>query len=205
MKYFPQKGQLCVYLDPIDGTRYFKDGLKEFNIIATIADDEEIIGVAIFIPAYGLCFKAIRGNGAYLHTERDIQNGMQGKALNMAGNPEILVTYATPDLTEKLQNEFEIIDVASAYVPKRGCLSTNSVLLGQSAAIFSRGASVIDWGAIAFVVKEAGGAVSDFSGAPLPPITALSELRFPELLACRDRTLQQRIIKKFACSPQSVG
>ena len=36
MKYFSDDAELCVYLDPVDGTLFYKDGLDSYNVIATL-------------------------------------------------------------------------------------------------------------------------------------------------------------------------
>ena len=194
MKYFSENEDICIYLDPIDGTRYFQDNLKEFNIITTIANKTEILGALIFIPAYKVFFSAVRGIGSFIESEEDCSCGKSAKPLNTAKNGELIITYELDGICQSLREKFDVVDVAASYTPEKGCPSTNSILLGDSSALISRGPSLIDWGAIGFVIEQAGGIVSDFNGNALPPISNLTDLRFPELLICTTNDIQKRIL-----------
>lgn len=49
-KYIPQGKKYLITLDPINGTRYFKNGLSCYELILTFCSDQSIKGVMIYFP-----------------------------------------------------------------------------------------------------------------------------------------------------------
>ena len=72
------------------------------------------------------------------------------------------------------------------------------MLLGESSVIIGgERAGLIDWGALAFLAQEAGAAVSQWDGSPLPRLDALSGLYYSRLLICRDTEVQRRVLPRL--------
>lgn len=55
------------FVDPIDGTRSFAEGVPEFTISIALIDDGEPVLASIFNPATGEHFRAVAGAGATLN------------------------------------------------------------------------------------------------------------------------------------------
>lgn len=198
MKYFPANAELCVYLDPVDGTRFFQDNLARFNVIATVADQDQILGAACYVPKFDRFFRAEKNRGATVQNSQEALTAGKQQSLNLSDNPACIVTYDFPFVQKSLGDSFEVIDIASAYTPEKGCLSLNSILLRECSALIGREGGLIDWGAIAFLAQEAGTLVTDFKGKHLPQPSELIDNCYPELLVCKDWETQQKILEGLA-------
>ncbi len=198
MKYFPAHADLSVYLDPVDGTRYFEDKLDNFNVILTITDRHEIQGAICYMPGYDKFFRAQRGETARVQTGDEVLSGDPGKPLTLNAAAGIVLTHEQPIVRERLSPLFKVVDVNVEYNPPAACLSTNSILLGESCAIVGRNAGLIDWAAIAFIASEAGAIVSDWDGSPPPSLDQLSSLRYADLIAAATPEIHSRIVSLLA-------
>ncbi|NLF24297.1 MAG: hypothetical protein GX589_01385 [Deltaproteobacteria bacterium] len=193
MKYFPAEADLRVYLDPVDGTRFFRDNLPRFNVIATIADQDRVWGAACFVPRADKFFRAERGKGVTIQSSAQVLSGNGFERLDLSGNAEWIVTWEMPVVKQHLGKDFGVTDVNCDYTPETGCLCLNSILLGECSALIGRSGSIIDCGAIAFIAGEAGAVVSDFRGNDLPPPSQLVGLRYPEFVVCKDQEVWRRV------------
>lgn len=195
MKYFPQNAPLTVYLDPVDGTLFFQDGLDNFNVIATLADEQQILAAACYIPGHKKLFTAVRGAGTVVHDTQEGLKGGAGTLLDISKNPPVVLTYDQEEAVARLTKDFEVCCIAREYRSGQPCLGPNSILLQQSSVILGgQKSQLIDWGAIAFLVQEAGGIASTWRGNPFPPLNELPDMCFPSLLTCRDSIMHRRVV-----------
>jgi len=194
MKYFPGSAPLKVYLDPIDGTRYYQDQDKHFNIIATICSNEHIEAAVVYMPAFRTFYLANRGKGSYVRTVSDLHDGKKGSRLTLNTSGNTLVTYAADEVSEKFSSSFTVVNVGRDYTSESPCLSINSILMGDSVGIAGRGANLIDWGAIAFIASEAGGVVTDFAGREALHDAVQHPNIYPEIFIASDREILQSVL-----------
>ncbi|MGQ0561753.1 MAG: 3'(2'),5'-bisphosphate nucleotidase CysQ [Gemmatimonadota bacterium] len=169
-------------VDPIDGTRSFIAGRREFTISIGLSRAGRPVLAAVLNPATGELFTALAGRGAYAG-ERKLRVGSGGGPLVMvASRSEIARGYFS---------EYEIGGGGSGGgggYEVRGLGSTAyklcKVAQGEVAVFMSRGPKG-EWDLCGgdLIVREAGGLVTDLSGErlqynrPVPHITGVVAAR----------------------------
>ena len=140
-------------IDPIDGTTYFAQGMKEYGILVGLWEDGQMIGGAANFPEFGLVGAAERGLGTYVNGERVKVSdrvgsnssvwcwGSQYQSLNTVDAPMILPSMA-------------MLEVATGKY--------DGLILDTEAGW---GEYDIAW-AVA-IIEEAGGKITDGDGNPL--------------------------------------
>jgi myo-inositol-1(or 4)-monophosphatase len=165
----PQAATFWV-VDPIDGTSNFANGLPYFAVnIALQHDDQTLLGVTLELPARRLYF-AQAGGGAFVRTpdgrERPLRVN-QAADLNRAflstGFPYHRSEYADNNLAE-----FGYFLGTSQGVRCMGsaALDLVNVASGALAAYWEGWLKPWDAAPGALLVREAGGLVTDYRGAP---------------------------------------
>lgn len=199
MKYFPEKAPYKVYLDPIDGTRYYQDGSPLFNVILTVVHEQQIVAAVIAIPGQDAYYSGIRDQGTYCATREQAMAGEQGSAVVLDSTQETVLLNGMPNVA--LGAPWAQTDVWSAYKPGFDKVITD-VLTGSARAACGFNAGLIDWGAIAFLTEQAGGCVSDLSGCPLGPIDGPGEFRYPSILVTTDAQSHEQLVVELAGQAQ---
>lgn len=157
-------------VDPIDGTRSFISGRREFAIsVGLVAGGEPVAGV-VYNPATAEMYSALAGGGAWLATVEVADSSFAGATI---ADGEVLRIAAGPDRGsllasrseiaagefEPFADEFEIRPAGStAY--KLACVAR-----GVGSAFVSRGPKS-EWDICAgvLIVQEAGGVATDVNG-----------------------------------------
>jgi myo-inositol-1(or 4)-monophosphatase len=147
-------------VDPIDGTSSFVDGVPEWAVsVGLVLRGEVVLGV-VFNPATGETYHAVRGEGAF----RDGERIRVSTAAADAVSPSLAASRA-----EMRRGDLEGIDARWRLTPL-GSTTYKMMYVadGRADAFLSRGPkSEWDLCAAALVVAEAGGRVTDTSGAAL--------------------------------------
>lgn len=163
----PERGRVWV-VDPIDGTRSFIAGYREFGVSVALAEDGEAVVGVIYNPARREVFWAVREGGSY--RARAWTGGVVcGERLRMkapaAGERRVLLASRS-EISRKelapLAGGWSIRPLGStAY--KLACLAS-----GVGHGYASRGPK-FEWdvAAGALIVEEAGGRVTDLRGESL--------------------------------------
>lgn len=152
-------------VDPIDGTRSYIAGRREFSISIGLAEDGDAVVGVVHNPATGELYRAERGEGAFRQdTEEDEPARLQVATPSARERPVLLASRSEIAAAElaPFADRFEI----------RPCGSTAYklalVAAGAADAFLSRGPkSEWDVCAGALLVQEAGGRVTDLAGRPL--------------------------------------
>ena len=154
-------------VDPIDGTRSFVEGYREFGVsVALVRENEPVLGV-IYNPARDEVVWAIRGAGA--RRARHWHGAIAGEPIRVAAaapgeRPALLASR-----TEIGRGELEPLAAEWTLRPL-GSTAYKLATLAHGAAhgYLSRGPkSEWDVAAGAVIVEEAGGRVTDLRGRPL--------------------------------------
>lgn len=149
-------------VDPLDGTTNFLHGIPVFAIsIALMQNEEAVVGVVLEIGQKE-CFYAWKDGGAYLNE----------KPISVSQTPDLkdtLMATGFPYYNFDRMDEFMKI-LASFMEKTRGVRRIGSaatdlayVACGRFDGFFEYGLSPWDVAAGAFLVKEAGGKVSDYN------------------------------------------
>lgn len=143
-------------IDPIDGTRAFVEGSKDFTISLALAERGRLIAAAVMRPATGECWSASAGAGARLNAQhiRAAAPVPLAAARVLIGRRGLRQLFGDQDAPFK--SSFR------ASVALRLCL----VACGRYDAALSPGA-MHEWDAAggALIATEAGCTVTDITGA----------------------------------------
>ncbi|MBN1351026.1 inositol monophosphatase [candidate division KSB1 bacterium] len=150
-------------IDPLDGTTNYIHENPVFSVsIALKYNDELLLGV-VFDPNRNELFHAIKNEGAFLNQNKISVSKIDdmSKALIATGFP-----FRRKDLIEQYLNSFAEIFKLCAGIRRAGsaALDLCYVGCGRLDGFWEIGLSIWDICAGVLIIKEAGGAVSDFLG-----------------------------------------
>jgi myo-inositol-1(or 4)-monophosphatase len=150
-------------IDPLDGTTNFLHGFPQFAVSIALEYRGEITQGVVYDPVSQELFTASKGDGAQLNNRRlrvTKQRGLEGALLG-TGFPfkqqQHLDTYL-----ETFKALFP--DTAGIRRPGSAALDLAYLAAGRIDGFWEIGLSPWDMAAGVLLVKEAGGAVGDFSG-----------------------------------------
>ncbi len=154
----------CWHVDPLDGTTNFAHGYPCFAVSIGLADDGVPVAGAVFNPISDEMFSAARGEGAFLN----------GKPIHVSPIEKLahsLVATGFPTHQRKRSanmNYYWEFTLRSHGVRRDGsaALDLCSVACGRFDAFWEFNLKSWDTTAAVLLVEEAGGKVTDMSGAP---------------------------------------
>ena len=152
-----KKSDFTWYIDPLDGTSQYQRNIPLFSVSVALAKGSEIIAGAVFDPSTKRMYRAEKGKGAFLNSEK------------------IAVSK-----TKELQDAFVYLDsrmargpvcdkiIAAVYRARNfgsGALGLcYAAQGGYDAFVHPEIAKAVDLAAGAIIVQEAGGKATDFEG-----------------------------------------
>jgi myo-inositol-1(or 4)-monophosphatase len=145
-------------IDPIDGTKYFMRGVPQYAISVALVESHQPVVAAVYNPATGELFSAVRGMGAWLN----------GQPIHVTpardGRPVVLVN---PPALER--GIFRAIEAAAECRPMGSIAYTLAlVAAGRADATLNLdGLNEWDVAGGVLLIEEAGGMVMDRNGSPL--------------------------------------
>jgi myo-inositol-1(or 4)-monophosphatase len=153
-------------VDPLDGTTNFAHGLPIWSVsIGVLRDGVPFAGV-VLDPSRGECFRALRGEGAWLDGSRIRVSDADtlDRALLVTGFPYDIRSSAVNNL-----DHFERFLLRSRAVRRLGsaALDLAYVACGRFDGFWELKLHPWDMAAGALLVEEAGGRVTKFGGEPL--------------------------------------
>jgi len=164
-QYDGNQNDFCWIIDPLDGTKNFLHGYPHFCISIALARKNITECALIYDPIRQDLFTATRGQGSYLNSRRirvsDVKK-MSG-ALIGTGFPY----HHDAALSKSHLSIFETIFSTASSVRRGGAaaLDLAYVASGKLDGFWEAGLQPWDIAAGALLVKEAGGAITDFSGS----------------------------------------
>ncbi|SRR5579883_194494 len=139
-------------VDPIDGTKEYAQGLAEYAVSVALVEEGQLVLSAVFNPAKGELFHAVRGKGAWLGNDKLVcEKTIPEKLLLLASRSE----YA--------RGEWEVYE-RHHRVQQVGSIAYKLALVaaGRAHATFSLGPkNEWDIAGGVLLVLEAGGVVTD--------------------------------------------
>lgn len=147
-------------LDPIDGTRSFIHGVPLYGtLIAVEIGGEPVVGV-IHMPALDETVAAASGLGCWW-------NGRRAQVSTTASMSRALVVTSDVSMfraTGRADAWVRLSDAAATARTWGDCYGYALVATGRAEAMIDGGLSIWDAAAVAPIVREAGGVVTDFDG-----------------------------------------
>ena len=191
-------GELLVTLDPIDGTRFYLDNHPNFQVILTVLTRQGYEGVLALSPAKQEFFYALKGEGAFQgHWNETLADCVPLQLTHLKQPPCLLLGFGMQSWADRMAQTFQLIKVAEDYSATDLIPNVNGTLSGDLAgAILAKG-NWIDGGAIAFLVQEAGGIVTDLHGQPLPTPAQCQDNKFSGMIIGITPEIHQRILNQI--------
>jgi fructose-1,6-bisphosphatase/inositol monophosphatase family enzyme len=190
-RYFPAEAATRIWLDPVNGTYLYKNQRPGWDIILSISRNEQLLAAISYMPARGRFYLALRGQGAFTG-DRDSRSLAQMQALVTRAGSGAVLGYQAPELLAKLRQDFDCFDIVADDDPARGYDNLNDLFTGRLDAFVCRRGDLLDWGAIAFIVENAGGCVSAPDGNRLDIFEDFG-LRTADMLVAASPTVHARI------------
>ena len=147
-------------IDPIDGTRAFIDGAKDWAHALAVVENGVPVAAAVYLPLRGMMFAASKGQGARL-------NGEPIVVADPVRVEDAVVLGPKPNFDPKFWRGGQPPPVRRAF---RSSLAYRLCLVAQGrfdAMITLRPCWEWDIAAGALIVAEAGGVITDPAGRPL--------------------------------------
>lgn len=164
-RYFPADAATLVWLDPINGTFLYKNQQPGWDIILSITHRGRLLAAISYMPVRERFHLGIRGRGAFTG-DRNARRLGDMAPLTTSRDSSVCLTYQAPDALVRLRRQWDAFDIVDDYDPQRGFDNLNDLFTGRLGAYASASADLLDWGAMAFIVTQAGGAASGLDGRP---------------------------------------
>ncbi len=169
-------------LDPLDGTTNFVTGLPFFAVsLALLQEGEAVVGL-VYDPVRKECFKALRGQGAWLNGERMPEPGRP---------PALRRCVALVDFKRLKPKLAGRLGADPPYGSQRNCgscaLDWCWLAAGRAHLYLHGGQKLWDHAAGSLILREMGGIATTLEGAPL----SYRELKPTSAVAARSPDLYE--------------
>ena len=151
------------YVDPLDGTINFANGLPIFAVSIGLAKGDELVACVIHNPVTNSLFYAEKGKGAFWNEEKiSVSNQDATKAMITIGRgkKEEDKAYVNRIFTGALKHIKTVRYLGSA------ALEMAYLARGGTEGYVNLGTQKWDYAAGALLVQEAGGTITDLEGNP---------------------------------------
>ncbi len=190
---FGYAGDILVLLDPIDGTRYYLDGL-DFQIILSVCSPQGFLATIAIMPRRNTVVYAIAGEGCFCGSLDSTLDECQPLTLSPKDSPHILVAMGAQMDRTKLAPSVQVTDLTNDYGPSAPNMF--NYLLGEIDAVVIRSGNLIDSSALVFMAQEAGGVASTSTGEPVPPPMEYNQsLRCGGLVLANNAELHKQLLE----------
>lgn len=183
-------------VDPLDGTRNYAHGLTHFAVSIAFCYAGEVKAAAVYIPCEDEMFHACRDHGAFLNGDPLSQHSSESKSLEASLVATGFSYYQGRDLHPHIEVFERVMNVATDVLRfGSAAADTCYVAAGHFGAYYESGLKPWDVAAATLIVQEAGGIVSDVSGAPLD-LFAKDRTTFSlNVLAARNAGIHRRMVE----------
>ncbi len=199
---FGEAGDYLVTLDPIDGTRFYKDGHPSYQIIVTVLNTDDYEAVLAISPAYGEYYYGLRGQGTFKGPLSADFGDCQRLQLTAPPN-RVMLGSRLAALKPGLSDRYDVISILEDYSAEVRVPTINGILTGELAGVVLAMGQLIDGAALAFLAKEASYIVTTLTGEPLPPLNSVNDYRLPGLIIAATPELHQDLV--VAAQPFVLG
>lgn len=185
-------------IDPLDGTSNYLRGLPHWCVSIALCEGPEPLHGVVFDPLRNELFIATRGAGAQLNDKRI----RVAERKDLAG--AVIATGFPPRERKRADAQLDCVKALlqeAEDVRRTGsaALDLAYVAAGRVDAYFEAGVQAWDVAAGALLVREAGGRVCDFKGAPTGPLHIAGAAAGRQLVAANVK-LVDPLLKVIASS-----
>lgn len=154
--------KLTWVIDPIDGTRTFLRGVPFWGTLVAVAQGENVLAGAAFLPALGEMVVAAPGEGCWLNARRTKVSPVSNLI-----DAAILTTderFFKAERADRWHDLTRRCGIARTWGDTYGYVL---VATGRAEAMVDVGLSPWDTAALRPIVEEAGGSLTDWNGTPV--------------------------------------
>ncbi|MEM8547435.1 MAG: hypothetical protein AAGF46_04640, partial [Pseudomonadota bacterium] len=188
--YFDPDADVAVYLDPINGTRLYRDGGHTFDVLASITLRGRLLATMSHMPAQAVTLAAsLERPTAWFDTGATTPRPWVAPA-----PADTLALYEADALRASLPPDLPIFHMLDDYRPDdlRCCL--NSVFTGALGGYLFCGCPLLDVGATAFAVQQSGGIATQPDGSALDDFEHFDPRTRRDLLVTMNPALHELIV-----------
>ncbi len=170
-----------VTLDPIDGTKLYMDGSDNYTIVLCVLNADEYEAVMVVSPATNSYWLTLRGKGIFQGSlERDL-SAYQPLTISQHKST-ILLGWDMANLKPSLSDKYQVIDLENSYVKDKNFPNYKNMFSGDLVGWVTKRGKFIDSAALAFMAKEAGYFVTDFTGKSLANLSTCDNYSYQGIL-----------------------
>ncbi len=162
---------LTFIVDPLDGTTNYLHGFPAYAVSIAAAIDGELVAAVVLDVPRNECFTAVRGGGAFRDGQPMRVSGISdpSRALIATGVP-----FRKPDAIARYLSQLPKVLATTSGIRRAGSAAIDlaHVACGRVDAFWELRLAPWDVAAGLLLVREAGGVVTDFGGAPSVPAFA---------------------------------
>jgi len=179
-------------IDPIDGTNNFVHGLPIVNVSIGVMVEQKVRVGVVHNPILNETFTAVFGKGAFLNHQR-----ISTSSTTEIARSSILSEFGSDRREQTVKNRTKkirnVLYAGPRCVRTFGCCTFDMccVAMGRADLYFENGPKPWDSAAASLIVTEAGGVVSDVTGAPF-------DLYSGRVLAAANTTLASKLVSILA-------
>ena len=193
-------------VDPIDGTREYIDGTNDFAVQIGLAIDGVTVAGVVNQVAQHRLFWATQGGGAFLDDPRKEERKTRRLAVTSETNPREM--KLTVSRWHKTRKHIAIQDVLrpKSVVPAGSIgVKMGLVAMGAVDCYLHPSTKTAEWDTSApdVILREAGGAVTDFFGAPL--LYNKPDPHHPQGVAATNGKAHTAILHSLAATIRTFG
>lgn len=147
-------------VDPIDGTRSFLHGVPLYGVLLALEQDDEAVVGIIHFPALAETVCAARGEGCWWDGRRTNVSDVAdlGRALLLTTDAESIEQHGHAEGWNRLRSRADLCRTWG------DCYGYALVATGRAEAMLDPVLSIWDAAAVAPVIEEAGGTLTDWHG-----------------------------------------
>ncbi|MEO0615287.1 MAG: inositol monophosphatase family protein [Pseudomonadota bacterium] len=191
--YFRENAEYLLALDPINGTRIYRERGDDFDIIMSLIRNGRVEATLSYMPVRRQFYGADAETGAFLQ-----QSGEARAPLVVDNQSMTLAVYKADDWLASLPDAVVVYDTLAAYVSgdPRNCM--NNVFHGHIGGYLMGPTPLLDVGATAFTVAQAGGFATQPDGRPFDHFSRFDPARTEPLLVCANPALHAAVSRAIA-------
>lgn len=189
-RYFPD-AEIVVWLDPVNGTRLYRDRANTFDVIASLSYRGRLLATLSYMPGLSCFYGASRFSPGF---KIDAGSGKQ-VTMSDASTSMVLALYQADAWRSLLPPEIEIFDVSLDYQSNDPRCCMNSMFDNQLGGFLFGDVALLDVGATGFTAMRSGGKATAPNGEELDVYDAFDGEQRRDLLVCMNPVLHEAVVK----------
>ena len=194
-RYFARDGGYRILIDPINGTRLYRDGADTFDILMSLARGDRLIATLSYMPARRRFFGATLEDGAFTATADAPHTRLP---LRVANDQRSLALYQADDWCGRLPADVAAFDLKRDYDHRDPRCCMNSLFTNELGGYLMGDCNMLDVGATAFTATLAGGVATRPDGRPFDYFSRFDGTTRGDLLVCANPVLHARVVQALS-------